>query len=44
MGFNQAVRALIKVNKDYAALIYSTLGKYIRDLDFWWNITACLVI
>lgn len=33
MGFNQAVRALIKVNKDYAALIYSTLGKYIRELS-----------
>ena len=33
MGFNQAVRALIKVNKDYAALIYSNLGKYIRELS-----------
>ncbi len=33
MGFNQAVRALVKVNKDYAALIYSTLGKYIRELS-----------
>lgn len=33
MGFNQAVRALIKVNKDYAALLYSTLGKYIRELS-----------
>ncbi len=33
MGFNQAVRALIKLNKDYAALVYSTLGKYIRELS-----------
>ncbi len=32
MQFNQAVTRLIKVNKDYAALIYSTLNRYIREL------------
>ena len=32
MHFNQAVRGLIKANKDYAALMFSTLSKYIREL------------
>lgn len=33
MEFKQAVTALIKVNKDYAALMFSTFGKYIRELS-----------
>lgn len=33
MHFNQAVRGLIKANKDYAALMFSTLSKYIRELS-----------
>lgn len=31
-GLNATVRALIKVNKDYAPLMVSTLSKYIREL------------
>lgn len=33
MGFNQAVRALIKAKQDYAMLMFSTLGKYIFELS-----------
>lgn len=33
MGFNQAVRAFIKAKKDYAFLMFSSLGKYIRELS-----------
>lgn len=33
MSFNQAVRAFIKAKKDYAFLMFSSLGKYIRELS-----------
>ncbi len=33
INFNQEVRALIKVNNDYAGLMFSTLSKYIRELS-----------
>lgn len=33
MGFNQAVKAFIKANKDYAFLMFSSLGKCIRELS-----------